>query len=214
VSLIHNNCHAISSNIVDTIRPSGCFEKQDLSYNAYIYPIERPIQTKVGCVEIQTYIPNKTSSNRCSKNEQPLINKEGCFQTAEQKPPFASSAEEKNPAIKKTTPSNQRPTARNWKEFEENCPMGQKYGKKFLRTGKQNPKDGSPIRKLSEDIPCAEMFKKNYYFSLDRFHDGDHFEVWDKNGNWIGVANLDGSINHEKSNAVKNKVIRNIKNII
>ena len=66
----------------------------------------------------------------------------------------------------------------------------------------QNPKDGSPVRKLSEDIPNTEMFKKNRYFALDRFHEGDHFEVWDKNRNWIGVSNLDGSKNEKKTNAV------------
>lgn len=58
------------------------------------------------------------------------------------------------------------------------------------------------------------MFKKDHYYALDRFHDGDHFEVWDKKGNWIGVANLDGSKNEKKTNAEKDKPSRSIKKII
>jgi hypothetical protein len=32
----------------------------------------------------------------------------------------------------------------------------------------------------------------------------EHFEVWDRNSNWLGVANLDGSKNIAKTDAVRN----------
>ena len=49
------------------------------------------------------------------------------------------------------------------------------------------------------------MFKAGNLLAPDRYHKGDHFEVWSEDGNWIGVANLDGSKNEGKSEAVKNK---------
>ena len=58
------------------------------------------------------------------------------------------------------------------------------------------------------------MFKEGNFVALDKFHAGDHMEVWDKKGNWIGVSNLDGSRNHMKSNAVTNRDLRSIKKII
>jgi hypothetical protein len=50
--------------------------------------------------------------------------------------------------------------------------------------------------------------------SPDRAHQGDHFEVWDKKGNWVGVANLDGSKNIQKTLAEINPAKRSIKGII
>jgi hypothetical protein len=65
------------------------------------------------------------------------------------------------------------------------------------------------------------MFKVGRVFDPDRGHNrgdrnlgGEHFEVWDRNGNWLGVANLDGSKNIAKTNIVKNKVARSIKEIL
>lgn len=48
---------------------------------------------------------------------------------------------------------------------------------------------------MKEDIPGAEMFKKDNHLAPDKFHEGHCFEVWDRRGNRIGVANLDGSKN-------------------
>jgi len=49
------------------------------------------------------------------------------------------------------------------------------------------------------------MFEKGNLLAPDRYHRGDHFEVWDEDGIWIGVANIDGSKNASKSESVKNK---------
>jgi len=70
--------------------------------------------------------------------------------------------------------------------------------------------DGSPIRKLLEDIPETEMFKKGHLYALDRFHAGDHMEVWDKQGKWLGVVNLDGTKNIKKSEVEENPGMRKL----
>lgn len=103
------------------------------------------------------------------------------------------------------------PWARNWKEFFDTCPVGQQYKHLFEDIRKQNPKDGAPLRRILEDVPETTMFKKGNILAPDRAHAGDHLEVWDVNGNWIGVANLDGSKNEQKSNAAQNKGNRRIK---
>ena len=81
-----------------------------------------------------------------------------------------------------------------------------------MHTGKRNPKDNSPIRELTEDIPDTEMLKEGYLFALDKFHEGDHFEVWNKRKKWIGVANMDGSKNEKKTAAVTDKNKRKLIN--
>ena len=106
------------------------------------------------------------------------------------------------------------PWARNWKEFFNTCPVGQKYKTRFKNTGKQNPKDGAPIYEVLEDIPGTDMFEKGNLLAPDRYHKGDHFEVWNEDGIWIGVANLDGSLNEAKSNAENDPNGRNIKKIL
>jgi hypothetical protein len=113
-----------------------------------------------------------------------------------------------------SNPRYNGPWARNWKEFFDTCPVGQKYKHLFKDIRKQNPKDGAPLRKILEDIPGAAMFKKGNILALDRAHAGDHLEVWDVNGNWIGVANLDGSKNAKKSDAESNPRLRNIREIV
>lgn len=92
--------------------------------------------------------------------------------------------------------------------------MGQQYKDHFENTGIPNPKDGAPIRRIKQDIPETEMFKKGNHLSPDRAHQGDHFEVWDKRGNWVGVANLDGSKNIQKTELVKNIAARSIKDLV
>lgn len=53
----------------------------------------------------------------------------------------------------------------------------------------------------------------NYFVPLspDPAHQGDHFEVWDKKGNWVGLANLDGSKNLQKTLAETNLASRRIR---
>jgi hypothetical protein len=180
-------------------KQNGCFEEPIIPENLSIFPIEYPYKDIVqGCISIYETRKEKSHIYHFDKTiEQKKINNKGCFQNQEY-------------PLQTTTSVPQKLTARTWGEFESNCPIGQQYGKKFMHTGKQNPKDNSPIRKLTEDIPNTEMFKQGYYFAPDRFHDGDHFEVWNKKGDWIGVANLDGSKNHKKSNATTDKNQRHL----
>jgi hypothetical protein len=113
-----------------------------------------------------------------------------------------------------SNPRYNGPWARNWKEFFDTCPVGQKYKHLFDDIRKQNPKDGAPLRQLLADIPGAAMFKKGNILAPDRAHAGDHLEAWDVNGAWIGVANLDGSKNDKKSKAEKDPNGRSIKRIL
>lgn len=211
---INHYCNILIQKEHEKRQPHGCFEQhiKPALPSQHIFPIEYPsAQTHTGCIEINVHALNNNYTYSYDKTiEQQKVIDQGCFQPTQSVTPSSPS---QKPVTKKSQPTVKL-TARTWGEFEKNCPIGQQYGKKFVHTGKQNPKDGSPIRKLSEDIPNTEMFKKNYYFAPDRFHDGDHFEVWDKKGNWIGVANLDGSKNEKKTNAEKDKPSRNIKKII
>lgn len=102
------------------------------------------------------------------------------------------------------------PWARNWAEFFGTCPIGQQHSEKFKKTGKQNPKDNAPIYEVTETIPGAEMFKKGNLLAPDRMHGGDHFEVWNEDGQWIGAANLDGSMNASKTESTSNKRKRDL----
>jgi hypothetical protein len=86
---------------------------------------------------------------------------------------------------------------------------------------KQNPHDNSPLYKFTDKANETEMFKVGRIFAPDRGHNrgdrnlgGKHFEVWDKNGNWLGVANLDGLQNIPKTNIVKNPVKRYIGHVL
>jgi hypothetical protein len=212
IAYLQNSCHniALSKDDRSTV-PSGCFTVQNLIDISCAYPIENPLpQIQAGCVEIEISVANDHITNFCSKShDQATTHNSGCFEPNPHNQEGSGYSQGKN-----AQPENKGryngPTARNWKEFEGNCPIGQKYGKKFVHTGIQNPKDGSPVRKLSEDIPNTEMFKKGYHFALDKFHDGDHFEVWNKRKEWIGVANLDGSENKKKTNAETDKKKRNL----
>lgn len=215
ITFINNSCHDVSFQNPTATSP-GCLIIQDSIDASCYYPIENPLtETPTGCIEIEVNVLSDQVVSGCYETrEQEGISDNRCFQQIEESEQLSFYSQNEIDESDKSNVRNQIPTARNWKEFEENCPMGQLHGKKFVHTGKQNPKDGSPIRRLGEDISNTEMFKEDYYYALDRFHDGDHFEVWDKRGNWIGVANLDGTKNEKKSNAVKDKVIRSIKNIL
>lgn len=196
------------------IQPAGCFipnSAENIIY-AHTIPIEYPLpQTPVGCIEIGLHNhKNEIIHSYDKHNEAQNIKNEGCFEPSEQNEKIIFNKQEKTTESENVKTRYQGEKARNWDEFGKDCFIGQKYGKKFIHTGKYNPKDGSPIRKLIENIPDTEMFKKGYHFALDRFHEGDHFEVWDKNGKWIGVANLDGSKNEKKTNAEKDKNSRHL----
>jgi len=189
------------SNSRTQIKNDGCFTPDSRNTIPVITGCHRPIpdvpvvcDIKAGQVDLPKMFVHEIPEQ---------VRDTGCVFPAELQQPVLHNAATTQTEVG----DNKRydgPIARNWKEFEENCPIGQEHGKKFTPTGRQNPKDGSPIRQLSEDIPNTEMFKKGHQFAPDRLHGGDHFEVWDKNRNWIGVANLDGSKNYAKSNAEKN----------
>ena len=206
------NC---SINIVknNNLKSSGCFIPECTSESSYIYlrSSDNDLFDKpTGCIEITPLTLDQRTINGCDKQQNvESIYNDGCFQPTEQSEQLPFYSQEKPSIKEKPQPGNKPLSARNWKEFE-NTPIGQEHGKKFVHTGRYNPKDGSPIRKLTEDISNTEMFKKNHYYALDRFHDGDHFEVWDKKEKWIGVANLDGSKNEKKTNAEKNPNNRNL----
>lgn len=184
------------------VKIDGCFTPtgEINIVNIHVTPIENPLlQKPTGCIEIE--INSENIAKGCFEHkETEKINDDGCFQPVEQDDQILFNTQDKAPATEKQNSGNKPLIVRNWKEFED-TPMGREHGKKFIHTGKCNPKDGSPIRKLIADIPDAEMFKKDHLFAIDRLHD-DHFEVWNKRGKWIGVANLDGSKNHKKTNAV------------
>ncbi|HEV2916679.1 MAG TPA: hypothetical protein VGW78_02935 [Candidatus Babeliales bacterium] len=113
--------------------------------------------------------------------------------------------------------------ARNWNEYF-NTQSGQKFKDSFERTGIQNPKDSAPICRFTDKSKETEMFKEGWHYAPDRMHGkanssssiaGDHFEVWDKKGNWMGVANLDGSKNHGKTaQAMAESAKRSIKHLL
>jgi hypothetical protein len=191
----------------DTNRPSGCFIPEYSSDSSYIYvmPLDDNMASKpAGCIEIIPRIVGEQLINSCDKYQDiERIDNEGCFRPIEHNDLASFYSQEKLPVKEKPNFDNKPITASNWNEFEEKTPIGREHGKKFIPTGKRNPKDDSPIRKLVADISNTEMFKKDYLFAIDRLHK-DHLEVWNSKGEWIGVANFDGSKNEKKSNAEKN----------
>jgi hypothetical protein len=132
-----------------------------------------------------------------------------CTFTASPQEPTLHCMQQHNEQKEKNKPCYQGLYARNWAEFFRECPVGQKYKDHFINTGKQNPKDGGPIWLVIKDVPDSEMFKEGNMLALDKLHK-DHMEVWDGKGNWIGVANLDGTKNVRKAKSVENKAIRNL----
>ena len=110
--------------------------------------------------------------------------------------------------------------ARTWGEYFSSK-VGQKFKNSFRSLQKQNPKDHAPLYEFIDKKNETEMFKVGRVFAPDRGHNrgdrnlgGEHFEVWDRNGNWLGVANLDGSKNIAKTNIVKNPIERYIGDIL
>jgi hypothetical protein len=174
----------------------------------HTFPIEYSLaSTPTGCIELDiNVLGNRKAYIYGQNNEQQKMILQGCFDLTEQNELFSCYSQEK-PVLENNKIRYSGPYAHNWTEFKNDCFIGQQYGKYFINTGKQNTKDGSPIRQLSESVPNTEMLKKGYQFAIDRLH-GDHFEVWDKNGKWIGVANLDGSKNEKKIQAEVNPTKR------
>jgi len=212
------NIAFIKAHRENAIKPVGCFNADNATNKIHtqVFPLEDSLpKQQAGCIEIDVAVNTTTTQGCGSRSDESKIKEiKGCFESVEPVDSVSCYSQDKVSANNNDEGRYDGPKARNWKEFETNCPVGQKHGKKFINIGKQNPKDGSPLRKLSEDIPNAEMFKRGWFVALDKFHEGDHMEVWDKDGNWIGVANLDGSKNYQKSNAEKNRNKRNIKKII
>ena len=216
IASIKTHCYnsaRYDEGITSTKKPTGCFVPDD-EYNKirmYITPIENPLpKTAIGCIDIEIAPVSKENKGCFQLEELEPKKVTGCFEPVDLGGGILCYDQEKVPAKDNPKIRYDGPKARNWGEFERDCPVGQQHGTKFINTGKQNPKDGSPLRKLSEDIPNTEMFKEGRFFALDRFHEGDHMEVWDKNRHWIGVANLDGSKNYVKSNAEINPVNRRL----
>lgn len=217
--LYENRIHRYKTQTYDIAfiqaqKPTGCFNLDDTASapNTHILPIENPLpKNAIGCIEIEISPVLDKRATKCYEisDKQETTNNDGCFQTPEQNEQHLCATQEKDAKIDDSNDRYSGPWARNWKEFERDCPV-QLYGKKFIPTGKQNPKDGAPLRKLLEDIPNTEMFKKDRLFAIDKLHK-DHFEVWDRKGKWIGVANLDGSKNQKKTNAEGDPESRNIR---
>lgn len=199
-------------------KPGGCFspEVRDKETYVHVSPIEDfSSKDRPGCVQMDVTVDPTIVLQSCitrDESKERYVTK--CFEQEDPVDTVTCYNQDKASVKDKEEGRYSGPKARNWGEFERNCPVGQEHGKKFAPTGKRNPKDGSPLRKISEDISNAEMFKKGNIVALDKFHEGDHMEVWDKKGNWIGVANLDGSKNEKKSNAEKDRDNRNIKKIV
>jgi hypothetical protein len=206
------NTHAIEKSFA-----KGCFipDSNPKKLSTHTTPIEKPQKDAVIGCGIQSDNQINTDPTGFDIETWRKEDAIGCTLVADQYEKRVFSTQQKTGLQEEQKIRYNGPKARNWKEFEQDCPIGQQHGKKFKHMGKQNPKDGAPLRQLTEDIPGTEMFKKNNIFALDRSHEGDHFEVWDKKGNWIGVANLDGSENKAKTNlGNKDKEKRNIKKIL
>src|ERR1700722_8234622 len=161
------NTSRYNEEINSSTKPTGCFEPVDeiKTIGTYITSIENPLpKTAIGCIEIGIDLVHKDIPKGYEKYEETGTNKvSGCFELVEQSAQVLLTTQEK--VLENNNGRYNGPKARNWKEFEKDCPIGQQYGDKFIPTGKQNPKDGSPIRRLSEDVPKAEMFKKGYQFA-------------------------------------------------
>ena len=217
IASIKTYCHnsaRYNEEITSTRKLAGCFAPDD-EYNkihTHITPIENPLpKTATGCIDIEVIPLQKVTSEGYDKYNEPEANKvNGCFEPVALGDELLCYNKEQSPTKDnpKTSYEGQK-KAYNWKEFEREFPVGQKHGDKFVNTGKQNPKDKAPIYRVVEDIPDTEMLKRNNLISIDRLH-ADHFEVWNKKGNWIGVANFDGSKNHKKTNVEKDPVKRDL----
>ena len=67
----------------------------------------------------------------------------------------------------------------------------------------------TPTSKIStQGTRIYQEIESNYYWHFDNFHDYISFEVYDKQGTHIGVANIDGEIDFDQ--AVEGRSISNI----
>ena len=79
-------------------------------------------------------------------------------------------------------------------------PFGQKIKKSLERSAYTN--QGKRVFKVIKNVENCDGFKKGDYIVVDALHQ-DHLEVFNKRGQWIGVANFDGTKNIEKTNQGK-----------
>ncbi|MFA9501120.1 hypothetical protein ACERCG_12055 [Mannheimia sp. E30BD] len=78
-------------------------------------------------------------------------------------------------------------------DFLKNKEFGQNLSQILTKTSKRY--QGQTIYEVNK----SELgFKKGDQIYLDNLHK-DHLEVFDRNGNFKGVYNLDGSLNAEKT---------------
>ncbi|MFC1061398.1 VENN motif pre-toxin domain-containing protein, partial [Pasteurella multocida] len=101
---------------------------------------------------------------------------------------------------KKTTKYNFNSNSiNNMKEFLNKDGFGSELGKIVSKTSKQY--HGQSIYEVNKN---GLGFRKGDQIYLDGMHK-DHFEVFDKKGNFKGVYNLDGTLNESKTKSGQNR---------
>ena len=89
---------------------------------------------------------------------------------------------------------------RNFSEFLK-LPFGKMISSNARKNGKRY--QGQSIHVVSRNSPGGNIFlKKNDRFYLDALHK-DHLEVFDRNGKFKMVLNLDGTLNAQKTELVR-----------
>ena len=91
----------------------------------------------------------------------------------------------------------------NMKDYLNSSGFGGELGNASAKTSKII--DGQTIYRSSDDV--GAYIRRNDQFYLDGFHK-DHLEVFDKNGSFRYVLNLDGSVNLAKTAAASGRTIR------
>ena len=124
ISFIQNNCNRINREH-DSI-PAGCFTAQESINTSCSYPIENPLpQITTGCIEIEINTQNSSNASEYSMyHDQEKVHNNGCFQPIEQDQQLLFDSQEQGISSNDQKPRYNGPTARNWKEFEQNCPIG------------------------------------------------------------------------------------------
>lgn len=90
--------------------------------------------------------------------------------------------------------ANQIPKVSGMKEFFNDYKFGKKLYKNSTKLNQRY--NGQAVYRLNNKI--NDVLKKGYHYYLDSLH-FDHIEVFDGYGRVVGVLNLDGSINLEKT---------------
>jgi hypothetical protein len=86
-------------------------------------------------------------------------------------------------------------------------PFGQQIKNDLIRSGYVN--QGKRAFEVLKNIDECTSFKKGDYVVIDALHK-DHLEVFDKSTKWKQVANLDGTLNVEKTNRGKKESRRQL----